>query len=128
MRVTGIDHVVFNVTDAERSLAWWQDLLGLPPVRADEWRRGEVPFVSVRISDDTIVDLFELERSGENVDHIAVRVDGVDLAELARDQRFDVVRGPMEVFGARGIGLGLYIRDPDGNVIELRTYPTGTRD
>ena len=124
MRITGIDHVVFNVNDAERSLAWWHDLLGLQPVRADEWRRGEVPFVSVRISDDTILDLFEVPRSGENVDHIAVRVDGVDLGELALDPRFDVVRGPMEVFGARGTGHGLYVRDPDGNVIELRTYPT----
>jgi catechol 2,3-dioxygenase-like lactoylglutathione lyase family enzyme len=123
MRITGIDHVVFNVTDAERSLAWWRDLLGLQPVRVDEWRRGEAPFVSVRVSADTIIDLFELERSGENVDHVAVQVEGVDLRDLARDGRFDVVRGPVEVFGARGTGHGLYIRDPDGNVIELRTYP-----
>jgi catechol 2,3-dioxygenase-like lactoylglutathione lyase family enzyme len=123
MRITGIDHVVFNVSDAERSLAWWHDLLGLEPVRLEEWRRGEVPFVSVRISADTILDLFQLERSGENVDHVAVTVEDADLAELATGGRFDVVRGPMEVFGARGVGHGLYVRDPDGNVVELRTYP-----
>ena len=122
MRITGIDHVVFNVSDVERALAWWRDLLGLEPVRLDEWRRGEVPFVSVRVSADTILDLFQLERSGENVDHVALQVDDADLDELAADDRFDVVRGPLEVFGARGVGRGLYVRDPDGNVIELRTY------
>jgi hypothetical protein len=35
------------------------------------------------------------------------------------------VRGPMDVFGARGQGRGLYVRDLDGNVVELRTYPAG---
>ena len=125
MRVTGIDHVVFNVSDAERSLAWWGDLLGLEPVRVEEWRRGEAPFASLRISADTILDLFEVERSGENVDHVALQVEGADLDELAADGRFDVVRGPVTVFGARGTGLGLYVRDPDGNTIELRTYPAG---
>jgi catechol 2,3-dioxygenase-like lactoylglutathione lyase family enzyme len=123
VRITGIDHVVFNVSDVERSLAWWRDLLELEAVRLEEWRRGEAPFVSVRISAGTILDLFQLERSGENVDHVALHVDGADLDELAADGRFDVVRGPLEVFGARGIGRGLYVRDPDGNVIELRTYP-----
>jgi catechol 2,3-dioxygenase-like lactoylglutathione lyase family enzyme len=124
VRVTGIDHVVFNVADAERAVAWWHDLLGLEAVRLDEWRRGEVPFVSVRISADTILDLFVSARSGENVDHVAVTVDGVDLDALATAGTFDVVRGPVDVFGARGQGRGLYVRDPDGNVIELRTYPS----
>ena len=78
--------------------------------------------MSVRISAGTILDLFQLERSGENVDHVALHVDDADLDELAADDRFDVVRGPLEVFGARGVGRGLYVRDPDGNVIELRTY------
>jgi catechol 2,3-dioxygenase-like lactoylglutathione lyase family enzyme len=123
MQVTGIDHVVFNVRDAEASVAWWRDVLGLEPVRLDEWRRGEVPFVSVRISAGTILDLFVTERTGENVDHIAIQVADADLDELAASGRFDVVRGPMDVFGARGQGRGLYVRDPDGNVIELRTYP-----
>ena len=123
MRVTDIDHVVFNVSDAERSVAWWSDLLGVEAVRLDEWRRGEVPFVSVRINAATIIDLFVTARSGENVDHVAITVTDADLDELAASGPFDVVRGPLDVFGARGQGRGLYVRDPDGNVIELRTYP-----
>jgi catechol 2,3-dioxygenase-like lactoylglutathione lyase family enzyme len=125
MRVAEIDHVVFNVSDAEASVAWWRDLLGLQPVRLEEWRRGEVPFVSVRISPGTILDLFVTERTGENVDHMAIHVADVDLDELAVSGTFDVVRGPMDVFGARGQGRGLYVRDLDGNVVELRTYPAG---
>src|SRR4051794_37456780 len=123
MRVREIDHVVFNVSDAEKTVAWWRDLLGLEPLRLEEWRRGEVPFVSVRVSDGTILDLLVAERSGENVDHLAIHVTDVDLDELAAAGTFDVVRGPLDVFGARGQGRGLYVRDPDGNVIELRTYP-----
>ena len=123
VRVAEIDHVVFNVTDAEKAVAWWHDLLGLEPVRLEEWRRGEVPFVSVRINEGTILDLFVTPRTGENVDHMAIHVVDVDLDELAASGPFDVVRGPLDVFGARGQGRGLYVRDPDGNVIELRTYP-----
>jgi catechol 2,3-dioxygenase-like lactoylglutathione lyase family enzyme len=123
MRVSGIDHVVFNVTDVERAVVWWRDLVGLEPVRLEEWRRGEVPFVSVRISPTTIIDLFQRERTGENVDHVALRVEDIDLDELVASGRFDVIRGPLELFGAEGQGHGLYVRDPDGNVIELRTYP-----
>ena len=122
MRVNEIDHVVFNVTDAEKAVAWWRDLLGLEAERLEEWRRGEVPFVSVRINEGTILDLFVRERTGENVDHMAIRVTDVDLDELAVSGTFDVVRGPLDLFGARGQGRGLYVRDPDGNVIELRTY------
>ena len=29
----------------------------------------------------------------------------------------------MQLFGARGTGTGLYVKDPDGNTVELRTYP-----
>ena len=122
MRVTDIDHIVLNCADVEKELAWWRDELGLEPLRVDEWRRKEVPFVSVRVNAATIIDLFEAARTGENLNHVALTVEDVDLDALAASGHFDVVGGPSRLFGARGTGTGLYVRDPEGNVVELRTY------
>ena len=122
MRVTDIDHIVLNCADVEKELAWWRDELGLEPTRLEEWRRKEVPFVSVRVNAATIIDLFEAARTGENLTQVALTVDDVDLDALAASGRFDVVRPPARLFGARGWGRGFYVRDPDGNVVELRNY------
>ena len=58
--VRGLDHIVLNVADAERSMRWYCDRLGLESVRYEEWKTGEAPFVSVRIDEGTIIDLFEI--------------------------------------------------------------------
>ena len=60
--------------------------------------------------------------TGKNVDHFCLVIDETDLQALADSGRFDVVSGPSELFGAQGQGMGLYVRDPDGNVVELRHY------
>ncbi len=125
MEFTGIDHVVFRVQDPERTVAWWQDTFGVRAERLEEWRRGEVLFVSVRLTPTTILDLFTGERPAgqvDNVDHVAFVVEGVDLDELAASGTIEVESGPHDLWGARGMGRGLYLLDPDGNRLELRTY------
>ena len=117
-----MDHVVLTVADVERSLAWYCDELGLTGERVDEWRRGEVLFPSVRIDESTIIDLLHGERTGNNVDHVCLVIEPTDLDALAASGAFDVVAGPSRLFGAHGEGDGLYVRDPDGNVVELRHY------
>ena len=120
--MTGIDHIVLVVPDVERSVAWYRDELGLGVIHLEEWRAGERLFPSLRLSPDTIIDVLAGERTGENVNHVAVVVEDVVLEDLAASGRFDVVAGPSDLFGARGEGRGLYVKDPDGNVVELRTY------
>jgi len=122
VRATGIDHIVLNVADVERSVAWYVERLGMTALRLDEWRRGEVLFASVRIDDTTIIDLFHNERSGTNVDHVCIVIEPTDLDALAQSDEFDVASGPSEVFGAQGMGRSVYVRDPDGNTVELRNY------
>jgi catechol 2,3-dioxygenase-like lactoylglutathione lyase family enzyme len=122
VRAVGIDHLVLAVADVERTLAWYEDHLGLEPLRVDEWRKGEAPFPSLRVSESTIIDVIVGPHAGENVDHICLLVDTDDLDVLATSGRFDVVGGPSRLWGARGYGQGLYVRDPDGNVLELRHY------
>jgi catechol 2,3-dioxygenase-like lactoylglutathione lyase family enzyme len=128
MRLTGPDHIVLVSPDPERLVEWYSGALGLEVLRLEEWRRDEVPFISFRVSPTFLIDVMRGERPAGgagavvNVDHLALTVEGVDLDELAASGRFEIVLGPADLYGAQGIGRGLYVRDPDGNMIELRTY------
>lgn len=122
MQLVGPDHLVLISPDPEGLVAWYSDHLGLEVLRLEEWRRQQVPFVSLRVSDTFLIDVMQGDRTGTNVDHLALTVTGVDVDELAASGRFEVEMGPADLYGAQGIGRGLYTRDPDGNRIELRTY------
>ena len=131
VQVTGLDHIVLLVADAEVSMSWYGQKLGLASERVDEWRRGEVPFPSLRVDATTVIDLLEAKADSEsdsqsagiNLDHFALLVPGADLDALAGSGEFTVIRGPRRLWGAKGTGLGMYVADPDGHVVELRTYP-----
>jgi catechol 2,3-dioxygenase-like lactoylglutathione lyase family enzyme len=43
-KIKAMDHIVLNVPDIDRALAFYVDVLGLEPERLDEFRRGEVRF------------------------------------------------------------------------------------
>jgi catechol 2,3-dioxygenase-like lactoylglutathione lyase family enzyme len=121
-RVTDLDHIVLTCRDVETTLAWYCDELGLEPVRADEWRRGEAPFVSVRVNAATIIDLIPGDALDGRLDHLCLVVEPTDLGALAASGRLTVVDGPVPRYGARGTGTSLYVCDPDGTVVELRHY------
>ena len=121
IEIAGIDHVVINVSDAERAMRWYQRHLGFEPERYGEWLSGKAPFLSMRVNEVTVIDLLETDRSGENVDHISFCTTG-SLEDLATEE-VGIVRKFESVYGAKGWGPALYIRDPDGNVIELKQYP-----
>jgi catechol 2,3-dioxygenase-like lactoylglutathione lyase family enzyme len=117
-----IHHVDLAVADVERSLAFYCGELGLAPERVEEWRRGEILFPSVRVDAHTIIDLLAVPRTGENADHLCLVVEPIDLEAVKTSGRFEVVDGPAIRFGARGDGTSLYVKDPDGNTVELRYY------
>lgn len=121
MKVIGIDHLVINVSDAEKAMCWYRDRLGMEPLRYEEWKSGAAPFLSMKINETTIIDLLETERSGENVDHIALYVEG-DLETLLDHDDVETVREFKSIYGAQGWGPAVYIRDLDGNQIELKLY------
>ena len=127
LTIEALDHIVLIVEDVDRSVAWYRDVLGLEALRYDEWKRGEVFFPSLRINEGTIIDIVprgdgERAERGLNVDHFCVTAAPLDLSEVASSGTFDVVEGPVERWGARGNATSLYVRDPDGNVVEIRHY------
>ncbi len=126
VRTIGLDHVVLRCADIEASLAFYVDLLGLEPERVEQWRQGDVPFPSVRITPTTIIDLFDGAGDGANVDHICLEIEPADLDELAK--AFPGSHRGDQLFGARGLASSLYVKDPDGNTIELRSYEETSKE
>lgn len=130
LRIVDLDHVVLNVADVERALAFYANGLGLPVERLAEFRRGEVKFPSVRVTDTTIVDLFPPAMHGEvdaargNLNHLCLVTDASadDIRAHLETIGASIEQGPVEGFGAQGTGTSYYTRDPDGNAIEIRTY------
>lgn len=132
IKVVEMDHIVLNVRDTDRSLHFYCGLLGLTPERVEEFRAGKVPFPSARISADTIIDLFPTrpdaapipERQG-NLNHLCLVVD-TDNLEGVRDylaaNGHPSQEGPVHRWGAHGTALSIYLKDPDDNVVEIRTY------
>jgi len=132
IEIRGIDHVVVRATDLERSLRFYCDVLG-----CDEERRIEpVGLVQLRAG-ASLIDLVDVNAPlgkaggpppgpGRNVDHFAVRLARFDEAALrAHLERFGVEPGEVgERYGAEGNGPSMYIRDPDGNVVELKGPPS----
>ena len=129
MKVKGVDHLVLNVQDVDEALEFYSQILGLDVLRLDEYRRGEAPFPSVRISSDALIDLVERPRSseGRNVDHFCLIIEPTDMNRLAADLKAKGIAVSGDVgkrWGAHGWGVSFYIKDPDGNVLQLLQQPT----
>ncbi len=130
IKILSVDHIVFNVADVERSLEFYAGGLGLRPERVDEFRSGEVPFPSVRINADTIIDFFPPEyhktvAGGQNVNHIALTLENTpaQIEAYLNERGIDIVREMTGNFGAQGdTAHAFHVFDPDGNMLELHAY------
>ncbi|PSR23013.1 MAG: VOC family virulence protein [Sulfobacillus acidophilus] len=117
-----LDHVVLEVRDLDRSLAFYSGVLGLVPERLDLYRAGTVPFVSVRVG-ESLVDLFVSDHPGSGPHHFCLTFEEPLASILVHlDLHGIPYTDPGSRFGAKGQGDSVYVQDPDGHTVELRTY------
>ncbi len=120
-----IDHVALSVTDLEKSIAWYQDVLGLERRYREAW--GDRP--AMLCAGSTCVALFPL-RSAESstwisgsaqpmMAHLAFRATYADLLEAEKNLQ---ERGISFEFQNHGIAHSIYFADPDGHKLEITTY------
>ncbi len=127
-----IDHVVLRVADAERAVRFYREVLGC----TEERRIEALGLIQMRAG-ASLVDLVDVggplgklggPGAGEqarNMDHFALQLGHFDEAKIRGHlQSHGVEAGEAaERYGADGNGLSIYIRDPDGNVVELKAPP-----
>ena len=135
-----MDHIVINTEDIDSSLYFYTEILDLHGERIEEFRNAQVPFPSVRLTQDTIIDLFPKklwEKTNPehvcrpNLNHFCLSTsknDWESLQERLNENGISIDDGPAKRWGARGSGLSIYFRDPDENVIEVRYYETEEAD
>ncbi len=126
LRVQALDHLVLTVTDIGATIAFYRDVLGMEPARfqpADGSDRWALSFGSQKIN---------LHQRGAEFAPKAVHPQpgAADLCFLSDQpisdwQRhlasagIEIEEGPVPRTGATGPILSIYVRDPDGNLIEI---------
>ena len=127
LRVEGLDHVAMTVRDVARSVAWYQDVLGLERRYQEVW--GDFP--AVVGAGTTALALFPAPvpepapppgREVLSVRHVAFRVDR-ETFERARSHL--EARGLAPTFEDHTAARSLYFADPVGHRLEITTYDVG---
>jgi glyoxylase I family protein len=121
--VEELDHVVLRCREQARMLDFYVRVLGL----VEERRLEGIGLIQLRAG-RSLVDLVPDDGAGarerSNVDHVCLAVTAPDMEAVAAhlaSAGVETIGDPMVRYGARGYGLSIYCRDPEGNVIELKS-------
>jgi catechol 2,3-dioxygenase-like lactoylglutathione lyase family enzyme len=124
-----IDHVVIRVDDLEAMIGFYCDVLGCRLEKGP----GEMRLAQLRAG-NSLIDLVEVagplggegnrspDHDAHNMDHFCLQVEPWDVDAIrAHLKRHGIEAGEVaERYGALGTGPSLYLRDPEGNTVELK--------
>jgi catechol 2,3-dioxygenase-like lactoylglutathione lyase family enzyme len=114
----GLDHVVLRVRDQQASRRFYTEVLGCRVEHVNE----RFSLVQLRFGEH-LMDLLPGERGAGGVDHVCLSIRCADLETVRQAllARGVTVEGEVaERRGAYGTGPSLYLRDPDGYLLELK--------
>lgn len=122
-KVKGVDHIVLRTDCLQKMLGFYRDLLGCQVVK-------EQPDFHLTQLDAgrSMIDLVEVVHRPldheHNVEHFCLQIDPFDydsLKALFDEQGIEIYRYG-ERNGAQGLGYSFYLKDPQGNELELKAY------
>lgn len=141
-RVASIDHIVINVADMERALAFYKQV-GFTLINEDGWRKGQGQ-VSIKIGENQKINIHKEQVLGQVKPQAVDDTDRFSLALIPavgsadfclvwsgtieqaqqhlRNSGVKSISPPRRVTGARGPATSVYFRDPDGNLWEFIVY------
>lgn len=132
IRIREIDHIVLRVSDLDRVLEFYCEVLGCSIDR----RKDAIGLIQLRAG-RSLVDLVPVDgelgraggaapgREGRNMDHLCFRLETFDEASIVEHlEGHGVDAGRVTSrYGAEGQGPSMYISDPEGNIVELKGPP-----
>lgn len=132
MKPREIDHLVLRTSRIDDMIQFYCDLLGCTLER----RVDDIGLIQLRAG-RSLIDLVDVDgelgraggsapgEQGRNLDHLCLRMDPFVETEIRAElQRSGVSAGETATrYGAEGEGPSIYIKDPDGNTVELKGPP-----
>ena len=128
IRITKFDHVVLRARDVDRMVEFYCEVLGCSLEKRSTVVAG---LIHLRAG-DSLIDIMaasnETAEGGSvatNMDHLCIQVAPFSAAGItAHLARHGVEVGKFERrYGADGDGMSVYIRDPEGNEVEMKAPP-----
>ncbi|UCH74415.1 MAG: VOC family protein [Rhodospirillales bacterium] len=126
MKIDRIDHLVLTVADIGSTCDFYVGVLGMERVTFGAERRVALAFGRQKIN---------LHRAGAEFEPRARQPtpgsgDFCFITELSMDKitsrlkrlGIEIIEGPVPRTGAKGPMTSIYIRDPDGNLVEIARY------
>lgn len=119
-------HTMIRVSDLEKSLDFYTNVLGMKLLRQQDYPAGEFTLAFVGYGEESETAVLELTYNwgdhqydlGDGYGHIAIEVEDVyQAAEKIREKGGEILRepGPMNA----GTTIIAFVADPDGYAIEL---------
>jgi catechol 2,3-dioxygenase-like lactoylglutathione lyase family enzyme len=128
-RIKALDHVVIRAKDLNGMVEFYEDVIGC----AIDKRRDDLGLVHMSAG-SSLIDLISVEgklgqmggaapgSEGRNVDHICLSIEPFDIAELRShfESKGISIGDVQENYGAEGYGPSIYVKDPEGNIVEFK--------
>ena len=123
---TYLDHTIVPVKSREEAVEFYSRMFGFEDV-------GEVgPFLAVRVNDNFMLDFqgvddfhslhfaFGMEAQEFEAAFNKVKESGIAYGDHSYDH--ENMEGPGMTLGVKGMGKAVYFKDPNGHLLEIRTY------
>ena len=124
MKVKNIDHFVITTHNIDKSIAFYQDLLGMKHVEKD----GRHAFIFGYQKINIHAKKGEFQPAALHPEYgsqdfcLIVEEDVESIKKEIEKKGYPIVEGVVKRHGAQGDINSLYLRDPDGNLVELANY------
>ena len=127
IEIERIDHIVLTASDIMRTADFYVRVLGMQPVVFGDGRRA-LAFGAQKINLHQAGLEFEPKAAypapGSVDICLIARTPLEQVTEHLRACGVEIVEGPVTRTGATGTITSIYVRDPDGNLVEVSNYPS----
>lgn len=115
--ITRLAHVCLQVSDIQRSIAFYRDGLGFPMALTFK-KEGQLKGAYFSLGNRSFLEVFELKQPA-GITHFCLETDDID-AFIARAMAKGITCTPKKLGGDHT--WQSWLRDPDGNAFEIHQY------